>query len=394
VAAAHTGSVSNKGKDGRWRGRVMIGRVVYTVSSTVSKADARRLLRIKIGQVLAGEAEPPAARARRPSPATAPAPAPAAAETVAAYLEGWLEHKRRSLRSSAGHASYRWAVRRHIVPHIGAVPLADLRPRHVQAMIAAVADTAAARSVALAHAVLRAALNDGLREERADIAPGCARVRAPAVARTEIRYPSAGELDAIHDAARADPAVGHLIALACHTGLRLGELCGLAWRHVHNGPAFPDAYLDVTQQVAHHDGKIRELKSHAARRRIALGPAALAALAARLEQQHIDAAVAGDAFVNEHGLVFTDRRGGALHHEEVRVAFKAALERSGVGDLYRFHDLRHGHAMRLLRAGASLETIRQRLGHASIATTSAHYFHRDPTLDADAARRAEGLRDT
>jgi site-specific recombinase XerD len=35
------------------------------------------------------------------------------------------------------------------------------------------------------------------------------------------------------------------------------------------------------------------------------------------------------------------------------------------------HDLRHSHASWLLAGGADLQVVRDRLGHASIATTSA-----------------------
>ena len=52
----------------------------------------------------------------------------------------------------------------------------------------------------------------------------------------------------------------------------------------------------------------------------------------------------------------------------------------------RPHDLRHAHASWLLAGGADLQAVKERLGHASIATTE-KYLHTlpdadDSTLDA------------
>jgi site-specific recombinase XerD len=49
----------------------------------------------------------------------------------------------------------------------------------------------------------------------------------------------------------------------------------------------------------------------------------------------------------------------------------------------RFHDLRHAHASWLLAGGADLQVVKDRLGHASIATTE-KYLHSLPTADETA----------
>lgn len=55
---------------------------------------------------------------------------------------------------------------------------------------------------------------------------------------------------------------------------------------------------------------------------------------------------------------------------------------AGLGNV-RIHDLRHAHASWLLAGGADLQVVKERLGHASIATTE-KYLHTLPTADETA----------
>jgi integrase len=60
-----------------------------------------------------------------------------------------------------------------------------------------------------------------------------------------------------------------------------------------------------------------------------------------------------------------------------------ALEHAEIGVRVRIHDLRHAHASWLLAGGADLQVVKERLGHANIATT-AIYLHTLPDADETA----------
>ena len=66
--------------------------------------------------------------------------------------------------------------------------------------------------------------------------------------------------------------------------------------------------------------------------------------------------------------------------------WKPALKEAALEIRVRIHDLRHAHASWLLAGGADLQVVKERLGHADIATTE-KYLHTlpdadDSTLDA------------
>ena len=63
--------------------------------------------------------------------------------------------------------------------------------------------------------------------------------------------------------------------------------------------------------------------------------------------------------------------------------WKPALQSAGLDFHVRMHDLRHAHASRLLAGGADLQVVKERLGHASIATTE-KYLHSLPDADETA----------
>jgi integrase len=63
--------------------------------------------------------------------------------------------------------------------------------------------------------------------------------------------------------------------------------------------------------------------------------------------------------------------------------WKPALRTAGLDFHVRMHDLRHAHASWLLAGGADLQVVKERLGHASIATTE-KYLHTLPDADETA----------
>ncbi len=81
-----------------------------------------------------------------------------------------------------------------------------------------------------------------------------------------------------------------------------------------------------------------------------------------------------------------DRRGS-----QIRTAFEAALTRAGITG-FRFHDLRHTAASHLVMRGATLQEVKEILGHADLRMTL-RYAHLSPAHLRSTVDRLDGLTD-
>ena len=71
--------------------------------------------------------------------------------------------------------------------------------------------------------------------------------------------------------------------------------------------------------------------------------------------------------------------------------WQPAVRAAGLELPVRMHDLRHAHASWLLAGGADLQVVKERLGHASIATTE-RYLHTLPDADDTALDALDRVR--
>jgi len=88
--------------------------------------------------------------------------------------------------------------------------------------------------------------------------------------------------------------------------------------------------------------------------------------------------------------VFATSIGTPLDGGEVLRALHRLLAAAGIPKL-RFHDLRHAYATLSLGAGEDLATIRDALGHSSIAITADTYAHVLDRTRGAAADRLEAF---
>ena len=96
--------------------------------------------------------------------------------------------------------------------------------------------------------------------------------------------------------------------------------------------------------------------------------------------------LAGSAWQNDWGLVFTNEIGGHLCHFTVYKRFKAVVKEIGMGK-ERFHDLRHSFAVASIENGDDIKTVQTNLGHATASFTLDVYGHVSQKMRQQSAER-------
>ena len=153
------------------------------------------------------------------------------------------------------------------------------------------------------------------------------------------------------------PYTDHLkpmVLVSLNTGMRRGELFDLKWSAVN--------FDTKTITVAGATTKTSDT------RHIPMNKETLGVLEAWKKQ------------VSKSPYVFSGQGGGRF--EDVKSAWLKLLERAQI-DGFRWHDMRHDFASRLVMAGVPLNTVRDLMGHADIKMTL-RYAHLAPGTKAAA----------
>lgn len=306
--------------------------------------------------------------------------------TVAEYLERWLGHVK--IKTSAKtRERYGEIVRLALVPHLGTIKLAKLRPMDIQGFYAHALKFGhkqregglSARTVLHYHRILSQALKQAVKWQLLTRNPADA-VEPPRPERKEMivldEDQTATLLEGAQDTTLYIPSL-----LAVTTGLRRGEILALRWRDVD----FDRGTLAVTQSLEEtKDGlRFKQPKTKRSRRVVTLPSITIDALRRhRIEQAQLRLQLGLGR--DDNGLVCSrydgqPRSPRAFTKEFTRLVAKLDIPRT------TFHGLRHSHATQLLRAGIHPKIAQERLGHSTIATTMDLYSHVTDTMQEDAA---------
>jgi integrase len=314
--------------------------------------------------------------------------------TLAEFLERWLEDYARPNVSPKTFLQYSDFVHRQLIPAIGAVPLAKLRPQHIQRYYSHALQRGRAdgkgglspKTVLHIHRLLRQALGHAVKWQILARNPADA-VAPPRPQRFEPPVLAPAETRRLLTTADQTPH-GALIHTAVMTGLRRGELLGLRWQDLD----LDAGVLRVRQAAQWLPGQgwsFRPPKTHRSRRPVALAPATLNVLKQHRRRQLQEKVALGPAY-RDHDLVFASPLGTPIDPSNLRRAWARIVEATGLPHL-RFHDLRHIHATLLLLGGIHPKVVAERLGHTDVAITLNTYSHVLPHLQSQAAAGLERM---
>ncbi|MGJ8694525.1 MAG: tyrosine-type recombinase/integrase [Thalassotalea sp.] len=145
-----------------------------------------------------------------------------------------------------------------------------------------------------------------------------------------------------------------VVLLAMNTGMRRGEMLSLEWHHINLERKVLTIVYDKTKS-----GQTRHIP---------------------LNNEAYNALVDWQKLSGETGYVFKDNKGS--HIIDINSQWNALLKHAEITD-FRFHDLRHHFASKLVMATVDLNTVRELLGHSDL-TMTLRYAHLAPEHKAAA----------
>jgi integrase len=320
-------------------------------------------------------------------------------QTVAQFLERWLEYKRGRLRPRAWQ-TYEQAVRLHLVPGLGKTTLARLSPAQLEAWFRTHQQNgASSRAIRYARSVFRASLNQA-RKWRLVAENVAALVEPPRHQAREIQPLTPEQARTLLNAAR-EHCLNGLVSVATALGLRLGEALGLQWadvdfeagtlrvrqalersggdstarrplilerrdlrKRIASAPRRSQERRELRQQLAALRTRWREVrttlrvtepKSVRSRRTIRM-PALLVTALKNHRTRQLEERLAAGAAWQDSGFVFASPIGTALEQRNVTREFQALLVAAHLPAV-RFHDLRHTAATHCWRKAWTRERL-------------------------------------
>jgi integrase len=311
--------------------------------------------------------------------------------TVAQFLDKWLADVKPRV-SSKTHERYEQICHKNIVPLLGAVPLARLRPEHISEAYAKALATGrrkgdgglSPRTVRQMHAIVKSALAQAVRWDILVRNPAAA-VRGPKAGRAAMQTYDLEQTAELIEVARGT-RVFIPILLAVLGGLRRGEIAALRWRQVD----LAAAQLAVVQSAEQTSTGVRYKEPKSGRARtIALSATLVTELGARRMQQAEELLRFGKR-LSDDDFVVTQADGSPLRPHSLGQEWVRFLARHSSLPRIRFHDLRHAHATHLLASGIHPKVASERLGHSKVGITLDLYSHVLPNMQADAAAIVDG----
>ena len=231
-----------------------------------------------------------------------------------------------------------------LAERFGDFKVSELTFRVIQDFVDERLETVSSGMVLKDVAYIKAAINRARREELTDFVPNFPRIKP---SRPRNRWLTFDEEERLVQAAA--PHLKPIIRFAADTGGRRSELLGLDWRYVN----MKNRRVTFVQTKNGEDRTVR-LCERAHQTLSNLGP-------------------------KDSGPVFT-YRGKAL--KGFKHSFDTAREKAGIED-FRFHDLRHTFASRLVQGGVPLYDVMHLTGHKSLEMVQ-RYAHLAPDFQEEA----------
>lgn len=309
--------------------------------------------------------------------------------TLSEWAKWWLEVYVRPVAKPSGYEHYHDNLFKHILPALGKVKLSKLTTPKVQSFL----------NEEAAHGNLR----DGgplstksVKNMRVVLDVCCKRavadgyMAANPVPATVYRHCSTKSVEVMEDHDQKvleewlfkDISILNAgIILGLYSGMRLGEVCALRWRHYNaaNGYIFVEHTVRrITCFPENGKGKsakrtelvISEAKTESSKRKLYL-PEVLLDLVEYQYERYVELF---GRMPEPDDFIIYNTKGGMMDPDNLSHYFGDVLEGLGLPHV-KYHALRHTFATRAVENGVDVATVSGLLGHADVTTTTHYYVH-------------------
>ena len=351
----------HKRKDGRWEGRYPMGRTTKgTIKYGSVYGKTYREVKEKLSKVSLklSENRDAATECRM---------------TFEEVLQLWMENNKLRLKGATIN-KYQNLIETHICPNLGQIPILKMDTTTINQFLGRMLRSGNAntggqlsssyvRSMAIViSAAMKYAVNEGL----------CLPLRTPICKPipekkelSVLDIPSQQQLE-LYLSSQLNPTnVGILIAL--YTGMRIGEICALAWQDVD----FERKIIHVRHTVA----RVRNNDFYADRATglIIDAPKTRASLRDIPIPTKLFTAIDRLHKKSSSGFIVSGTN-SFLHPRTFETRYHKILEECNIRPI-NFHGLRHTFATRCVEAGVDIKSLSEILGHGNVSVTLNTYVH-------------------
>ncbi len=323
---------------------------------------------------------------------------------VGEYFEKWFYGTAiYGLRESTSQ-SYEMIIRRHIIPHLGNIPLANLTGDDIQTFYNYLyrygkltgKGGLSKKTVENIHLVMSSCLNFALKRGEIIRNP-LSTVKLIREGKKEIEVFTREEQERIMEEC-SKHYYGMAIKFDFFTGLRAGELLGLTWDCVN----FDRNTVRINKQVQRNKnfskntdtktilGFVYNTKTKTSNRVVSILPAIMNELAQYKIQQEITKKKLGQDYYSKLNLVFPRQDGYFTDTGTFLDAFSRIQRKLGIPHR-NVHAMRHTFATRALESGILPMVVSRLLGHASIQITMDIYGHVIPDFAEQELEKMEDV---
>ena len=308
------------------------------------------------------------------------------------FLHRWLTTFKTYEVCSRTMELYYSCERLHIAPALGDIPIAALTASRIQTFLyhLQAEKQLSRRTISLVRSILIQLYDYAVEMSLAPSNPARSTKlpRQPQHPETEEKVIPIAQREAVLAAAQNDPIMYPIITTLLFTGMRIGELLALQWKHIDFAARTITIAQSVTRELTFDEnGKtvnmadaLGSTKTRTSHRVIQAPTLVLTRL--REWMRHVATLKGGLKVLVPEGFIFISTRTMNMRtYSGFRASYRHFLERNGFeAEGLNLHRFRHTYASMLLEQEINPKIVQKLLGHRDVSTTLGVYTHVVPEV--------------